>query len=973
MESVSIEVSAIGNVDEKEQIKIIESVPKKVTTSLEIPADQTEKSMIARKQLDNLTKKRNKKTSPVTSDSENTSIIVDTAKELEVVPPKPVTAAKQDTFPEILYDGKPTMPNLSSAIISKEELEDEIRKKIVKSETQHSVIKKSTSYDIGSIEIPQELILSEINTSAASSKDNSQSSQLDEQQLIDILEGKDDQHEEVGQIIEVIGENGMFVVKDNKDEQTTSYEIISTEDEKMQSTKQKLLEREIAMRQIASMPTRKNRKLKQLPHSATSTPTQKQSLVQSLAMDWNDDDKGEEVILELENVEEGDGEPKIKILNMTILNESSEEIKSPTQIKSSPKMVQLPVFKNEPKILNKNAPKNIAPKILNVNAPKLPAEEPKRVIKKKTIWDPSVASTSQSPTPPVIEKKPTPNKLPINLPSTITIKKLTKESLIKNATAVADQKEQQQQQQQQQQQTPGRKGKKKSEIDKLFQDEGAVNMIYSLERQNNNRDVPEIEVNVDQKSMIDKSEEKTKLMAKAKTIKQTIMKQSTSPPEAKVTPVRPQRIKRDLTPSKSESDSSSEKKGTPEKTEKTVIVTKAQKTPAAGRKRKVDDSWDFVRNAQTTCDDAMIIRRHSNSSYSSSAPTSPRRLSLDAEDTGKFKEERNGFKFTKPQEKSPEIQKDLKSCVGGLVEELRNTLSTKLGKGKATTEKTPKGKKRTAAANNNNSQEKESPPAKQRISERRSNGTEKEFKIIKEDAVTQIILTANPLTITLLGEIKTLLGHLETDESCKIVLITASEDFSHGLDYSTLIQNTIDKRKQAASDLVTAVKNFFIFLAAFPKIIVCGLKGTVSGIAVSMLPLFDVVVAESSTKFSLPHGMIGSNVEGISILQASNKINANIITELFYMNEILNVTSALNYGLVSKIVPNNMESNAKEICMKMSTLSSQALESTKNILTEEFLSSIDQHLSKEVKILQQQWISAECQEKFKKYSSTGSW
>lgn len=67
-------------------------------------------------------------------------------------------------------------------------------------------------------------------------------------------------------------------------------------------------------------------------------------------------------------------------------------------------------------------------------------------------------------------------------------------------------------------------------------------------------------------------------------------------------------------------------------------------------------------------------------------------------------------------------------------------------------------------------------------------------------------------------------------------------------------------------------------MAAFPKIIVCGLKGMVSGIAVSMLPLFDVVIAESSTKFSLAHGMIGSNVEGISILQASNKINANIVS-----------------------------------------------------------------------------------------------
>lgn len=75
-------------------------------------------------------------------------------------------------------------------------------------------------------------------------------------------------------------------------------------------------------------------------------------------------------------------------------------------------------------------------------------------------------------------------------------------------------------------------------------------------------------------------------------------------------------------------------------------------------------------------------------------------------------------------------------------------------------------------------------------------------------------------------------------------------------------------------------RNFFIFLAAFPKVIVCGLKGMVSGIGVSMLPLFDVVIAESSTKFSLAHSMIGSNVEGISILQASNKINANIVSVL---------------------------------------------------------------------------------------------
>jgi hypothetical protein len=52
---------------------------------------------------------------------------------------------------------------------------------------------------------------------------------------------------------------------------------------------------------------------------------------------------------------------------------------------------------------------------------------------------------------------------------------------------------------------------------------------------------------------------------------------------------------------------------------------------------------------------------------------------------------------------------------------------------------------------------------------------------------------------------------------------------------------------------------------------------------------------------------------------------------------------------------------------------SQALESTKSILNEDFLTSIDSHLSKEVKLLQQQWITPECQENFKKHANTGEW
>lgn len=67
-------------------------------------------------------------------------------------------------------------------------------------------------------------------------------------------------------------------------------------------------------------------------------------------------------------------------------------------------------------------------------------------------------------------------------------------------------------------------------------------------------------------------------------------------------------------------------------------------------------------------------------------------------------------------------------------------------------------------------------------------------------------------------------------------------------------------------------------LATFPKTLICGLKGLTSGICVSMLPLFDIVIADNTSKFSLPHVQIGCNPEGISILQTSNKINSSVVS-----------------------------------------------------------------------------------------------
>lgn len=51
----------------------------------------------------------------------------------------------------------------------------------------------------------------------------------------------------------------------------------------------------------------------------------------------------------------------------------------------------------------------------------------------------------------------------------------------------------------------------------------------------------------------------------------------------------------------------------------------------------------------------------------------------------------------------------------------------------------------------------------------------------------------------------------------------------------------------------------------------------------------------------------------------------------------------------------------------------QSIEATKSILNEDLLNNIEGDLIKETKILQQQWISAEFQEKLKNYMKNQEW
>nr|XP_019562557.2 flocculation protein FLO11 isoform X3 [Aedes albopictus] len=698
------------------------------------------------------------------------------------------------------------------------------------------------------------------------------------------------------------------------------------------------------------------------------------------------------------------------------------------------------VLKKEPMSPVASPPVSQQPTTANITMgppqPPTPEEPVKRsrVIKKKIIWDPDNPETHMSfasfvksnRTKPLPETPPpketfTPPPAPVRLPGTGGIRRKRAESvavhMIKDTPQFALPPPRKRARTPEPVSSKARPPapvapkntarKKKSEIEKLLGDEGAINMLYDVECENSNTDLLKTS---DMK--VDSDDEDEKLMAKAKIIADAVIKQGHSPND-NVTHVPRMRTKRAPTPQKQTSTSPSP---VAPSTSSGPSRKSGGTTNGPGRKRKRPQSgsedWDYVYNSRKTCDDAMIIRRRSNSSYSSS--TSPRRLSVDQPNTSTTETssvetpDKSNFEFIKPSNKSPSKLENIKldsSLVANMKGKLSKVLASKPAdisssptpptkqekKLKVSPTKAPSTESTTVVAAATLSPTITTSTATVRVEE---NGAGKSWESLLERLTEMklqelsfkrcgnyVELTLAPketklkdvFTVELINELKTVLNILKSDPNVKAVLIRSSgKHFCRGIDVSYLIQTNAEKRKTAAQVYSGHLRNFLQSMATFSKPLVAAIHGDMVGLGVTMLPLFDVVIAQDSSTFQTPYGILGHLPEAMKIFTSTKNLKPRAITDLLYLCRKVSVNTALDYGLVSEVVNSEkIQDRADSITKKLASLSQQALKSMKANLRQELLVRLDDQLTMEQKKLSQQWITTECQEKFKQFINRG--
>ncbi|XP_015120706.1 muscle M-line assembly protein unc-89 [Diachasma alloeum] len=252
----------------------------------------------------------------------------------------------------------------------------------------------------------------------------------------------------------------------------------------------------------------------------------------------------------------------------------------------------------------------------------------------------------------------------------------------------------------------------------------------------------------------------------------------------------------------------------------------------------------------------------------------------------------------------------------------------------------------------------------------------KEINVQRHANLVQLILTPsttskirNGITLQMMQEFREVLSILKKDDDCRMVLLTSTgSSFCEGLELSTLLEENKDVRRANAQLLADGVKDFIKSLATFNKPIVAGVQGSAVGLGVTMLPLFDLVIASDKASFSTPYGKLGQIAEGAAVFTLSHVLGSAVTSELLLGGRTLTANEALRAGLVTRVLwPDRFHVELLPSLRAMSEQSSQSMEATKALLRHSLRSKLAAALESESYLLVQHWCSTECQNAIRAY------
>ncbi len=217
--------------------------------------------------------------------------------------------------------------------------------------------------------------------------------------------------------------------------------------------------------------------------------------------------------------------------------------------------------------------------------------------------------------------------------------------------------------------------------------------------------------------------------------------------------------------------------------------------------------------------------------------------------------------------------------------------------------------------------------------------THEQIEVTSAGGVVRITLNRadalNPLSVRMASEIAATIAAVAEDPSARAVLITgAGRAFSSGADLSGGDARATEDGKP---DVITALRETYnpmiVAMRELPKPIVAAVNGPAAGIGCSLALACDLTIAAASSYFLMAFANIGLTIDGGASAFLAARVGPARAAEMALLAEKLPAERALEWGLVSRVVPDEeLEAEATALAERLAAGPTGSYASTKRLL-----------------------------------------
>ncbi|CAI4232039.1 unnamed protein product [Auanema sp. JU1783] len=223
----------------------------------------------------------------------------------------------------------------------------------------------------------------------------------------------------------------------------------------------------------------------------------------------------------------------------------------------------------------------------------------------------------------------------------------------------------------------------------------------------------------------------------------------------------------------------------------------------------------------------------------------------------------------------------------------------------------------------------------------------------------------NAITVDMYRGLIAALKASSENRATSVTVISANGNyFCSGNDLGNFAKAATASReeiKKMAEDAGEMLQEYIDTYINHEKPIIALINGPAIGIAVTVLPLFEYVLASDKSTFNTPFATLGQSPEGCSSYTFPLLMGQMRAAEVLLFGKTLTASKAQEYGLITEVVPHNeFKAASKKVVEKLSSLPPESLRINKMLLRRMHKEALLKCNEDECRTIEERWQSKEC-------------